>query len=81
MKPRVYGASDYAGLETDNAKFYYGYEETEGDEWCFTAEFNNQKIKVPASKLQVKDTWDCVYCLLVGIGWVVTKYGIAKEVT
>jgi len=26
-KPDVYEASDYAGLETKNAKFYYGYEQ------------------------------------------------------
>ena len=28
MKPRFYMSSDYAGLDTKNAKFYYGYEVT-----------------------------------------------------
>jgi len=30
MRPEVYARSDYAGMETNNAKFYYGYERI----WC-----------------------------------------------
>lgn len=79
MKPDTYIASDYAGLRCKNAKFYYGYEKTENDEWCFTAEFNDQKITIPQSKLGVKDTWNCVECLLTGIGWVLTNFRISTE--
>jgi len=79
MKPKAYESSDYAGLVCKNAKFYYGHEETDGDEWCFTAKFNGQKIKIPSSKLNVKDPWNCGECLLMGIGWVLTKYKISGE--
>lgn len=45
-------------------------------EWCFTAEFEGQHIQVPTSKLLVEDKFNCVECLLMGIGWVLTKYPI-----
>lgn len=78
MKPDFYTSGDYAGLSTKNASFYYGYEETEDDEWCFTADIEGlEKIKVPFSKLQAKDQFDCVECLMVGIGWVLTKYNLS----
>ncbi len=79
MKPNVYVASDYAGLKVPGIKFYYGYEKTENDEWCFTADFDDVHIKVPFSKLGAKDQWDCVECLMIGIGWVLTKYRLALD--
>jgi hypothetical protein len=30
-------SDDYAVLDNEQYKFYYGYEETANDEWCFTA--------------------------------------------
>jgi len=74
-KPDYYHASDYAGLETKNAKFYYGYEITDdNDEWCFEAEFNDEKITIPFSKLGAKDQSDVNDCLMIGIGWIFAKY-------
>ena len=74
-KPDVYISSDYAGLNTDNANFYYGYECTdENDEWCFSAKCAGEETIIPFSKLQAKDQFDVVDCLLIGIGWILTKY-------
>jgi hypothetical protein len=73
-KPTVSIAGDYAILEALNAEFYYGYEETEGGDWCFVAKFDGKKIVIPSSKLGVRDEFDVATCLLVGIGWVLAKY-------
>lgn len=74
--PEIYHSDDYAGLECDEAKFYYGYEETENDEWCFTAKINGiEKIKIPFSQLNANDSFDCRECLLFGIAFVINKYG------
>lgn len=59
-KIKAFRASDYAGLETADLKFYYGYEETvcpthktpedcEADdcgdsEWAFTVDKNGERI-------------------------------------
>ena len=77
--PESYGSDDYAALECENASFYYGYEVTENDEWCFTADFDDVHIRVPFSKLKAKDQWDCMDCLMMGIGWVLTKYKLTKK--
>jgi hypothetical protein len=74
MKPDVYIAGDYAGLKTNNLTAYYGYEETEDDEWCFVARFGNEVIRIPASKLKVRDKTDCQECLLMGLAWLTMKY-------
>jgi len=75
MIPDIYSASDYAGLSSKNLTAYYGYEVTdENDEWCFEAKFNNEIIKIPSSKLGVKDKFDCTECLLRGISLVMMKY-------
>jgi len=89
-KPDFYSSSDYAGLKTDHGEFYYGYEvvdfNEEGDEeWCFRAridvvgpegELKREEIVVRFGKLKAKDPFDCVDCLMVGIGWVLTKYAL-----
>lgn len=76
-KPEVYFSDDYAGLECSTAKFYYGYEVTENDEWCFTAKIDGiKKIKIPFSELYSDDSGDCLKCLLFGIASVIDKYGI-----
>jgi len=77
-KPHYYEAQDYAGLTTQNAKFYYGYERVDSGEWCFVAEIaNHPEIVIPFSNLGVEENhrWDCAHCLCVGMGWVITKYG------
>lgn len=78
--PVVYTASDYAGMSCENASFYYGYQvEDECGNWCFTAEIKGREdiIKIPFPMLRAKDQFDVDNCLLVGIGWVMTRYSIA----
>ena len=77
-KPMIYEASDYAGIGSKNFVAYYGYEVTDkNDEWCFKAEFNNEVIKIPFSKLGAKDQNNCQDCLLHGIGWLFAKYKLS----
>jgi len=78
IRPTVLLSDDYAVLSTENHEFYYGYEETENLEWCFTTTINEEKIKVPFSKLKVKDEFACAENLLIGIGWVLTKYKLIQ---
>lgn len=79
-KPDFYCSSDYAGLTTRVASFYYGYEvlsDDEDAEWCFEAIITGkQTIKIPFSKLGCKDQFDVVACLMMGIGWVMAKYNL-----
>jgi hypothetical protein len=64
----VYAASDYAGISGGRFSFYFGYEETMGEEWCFVAKEGDQEImRIPQSKLGVKDRWDVVENLMAGI--------------
>ena len=45
-------ASDYAGLSGGRFSFYYGYEKTIDDEWCFVVSENDQEVaRWPASIL------------------------------
>ena len=80
--PRPYWSDDYAGVEGLNGGvgFYYGYEHTRcpkhGDdctcddrEWCFVAMHDGKDVCViPRSQLNVRDTWNCMECLIAGIG-------------
>ena len=77
--PRAYIASDYAGLSCENARFYYGYESVDDEtgDWCFTADIKGrEQIKIPFRKLGANDPSECYDCLLIGIGWVLTRYSI-----
>lgn len=48
-------------------------------EWCFKAMIKGMEdIVVPHSKLCVQDPFDCTECLMVGIGWVLTKYKLCE---
>lgn len=83
-KPQFMLSDDYAVLSTNNSQFYYGYEVTdENDEWCFTAKITvgeeKIEIKTPFSKLGARDQFDCAECLMVGIGWVITKYPLILQ--
>ena len=78
MKPSISIASDYAVLSTKNASFYYGYEVTINNMWCFEAKFNDEKITIPVSKLGVKKG-NVVECLLSGIGLILSKYKLQIE--
>jgi len=76
-KPRVSINDDYAVLSTKNASFYYGYEITINDMWCFEAKFNDEKITIPFNKLGAEKR-DVVECLLMGIGWILAKYRLEE---
>lgn len=79
MSNHIYAASDYAGISTINLKAYYGYEETtENGEWCFKAEFGNEKLIIPFSKLGVNDEFNCKTCLLAGIALLFEKYKLTQ---
>ena len=43
-------------------------------DWCFVANFDGKEIVIPFRKLQRKDMFDVVDCLLTGIGWLLAKY-------
>jgi len=88
-KPRVYSASDYAGLSANGASFYYGYEQTAcveclghnckdhpdaEQEWCFVATLPNLTVTIASSRLGSKDKFNCDENLLLGIGWLFAKY-------
>lgn len=63
-----YSASDYAGVYGGVVAFYYGYEQTLGDEWCFVAkERGVETLRLPQSKLGCKDPWGVEENLLAGI--------------
>lgn len=74
MSVTVIITDDYAVLESAGKRFYYGYEETDDEgEWCFVADLNPlraepEKLRVPASRLGVRDREDCAENLLKGIG-------------
>jgi len=78
MKPSISIASDYVVLTTKNASFYYGYEVTINNMWCFEAKFNDEKVTIPVSKLGVKNG-NVVECLLMGIGWILAKYKLQLD--
>jgi len=68
-KPTIVISSDYAVLSCDFGEFYYGYERTtDDDEWCFAASINGKETVIPFSELGAKDPFECVECLLMGIG-------------
>lgn len=64
----IYVASDYAGLSGGGVEFYFGYEETLDDEWCFVVkERGVETLRLPQSKLGVKDRWAVETNLMAGI--------------
>ncbi len=80
--PNVGISDDYAVLSCKNIRFYFGYESTDMDGWCFEAVWDNgnQSIKIPRYYLKVSDSASCEECLLKGIGWFFAKYyPIRKE--
>ena len=83
-RPDFYCASDYAGMTTREASFYYGYEVVSGcgddEEWCFQAQLkNNVTINIKFSELGCKDQFDVVACLMMGIGWVLARYSLELQ--
>lgn len=65
----VYTSDDYAGLSLGNLHFYYGYEVTEDDEWCFTVTKGDRELfKMPMSKLHPEKDEVPFWYLVAGIG-------------
>jgi hypothetical protein len=55
MQVEQYYSDDYAGLDSGNLKFYYGYEVTDPstEEWCFQVKKNGIEIyKITTSKIE-----------------------------
>ena len=75
---RSFVAGDYAGITSKNLDLYYGYECTnDNGEWSFSARVGETEVmKIPQSKLNASDKFDCASCLLAGIGMLFDKYGI-----
>ena len=63
-----YIASDYAGVAGGGVSFYFGYEETMYDEWCFVVKEHGKEIlRLTQSELGVKDRFAVEENLLAGI--------------
>ena len=77
-RPTLGISSDYAVLGFNGGSFYYGYEHTVDDEWCFVAKFNGKEIVIPASKLG-SGSFNVEENLLTGIGWVLAKYDLVEK--
>jgi hypothetical protein len=90
-----YSASDYAGIQTRNAQFYYGYERTQwpdneddqGD-WCFVATIQKQKhlngeteeIVIPFGSIEgATDMFNCDECLMAGIAMILGNYRLELD--
>lgn len=69
MSKSIYLASDYAGLITKKWDFYYGYEETQDDEWCFVAwdKDNKEIARYKASEFAERDGESPEIFLLEGL--------------
>ena len=73
---QVYEASDYAGMETGNIRFYYGYERVDDDDdWCFAVFIDGEEVVCrPFTQLE-NDTkcskFNCLECLMAGIAWTI----------
>ncbi len=78
MQVEQYFSDDYAGLESGRYSFYYGYEVTDGDEWCFIVkEKGNVVFKQTTSQINKSVNSDLDRpndYLLAGIGiWLLLK--------
>ena len=72
MMKEIYFSSDYAGMQTEKWKFYYGYEIEDGnEEWCFKATTNGTDTIIPYSKLGTEDMFEVIDNLLAGIAYVI----------
>lgn len=55
MQVKQYYSDDYAGLDSGNLKFYYGYEVEDQltEDWCFQVKKDGKEIyRVPRSKIE-----------------------------
>lgn len=80
MQVKQYYSDDYAGLESGNLKFYYGYEVVdENDNWCFQVRESGEvifKISRPEieKSLKYSQLYTCNDYLIAGIGmWLLLK--------
>lgn len=55
MQVEQYYSDDYAGLNSGNLKFYYGYEVIDGltDDWCFQVKKDGKEVyRVTRKKIE-----------------------------
>lgn len=87
MKTRIFSASDYAGIETGDLYFYYGYEVKDEltDEWCFKVEQKDKEI-FRLTKTQIEkqtegfNSDEPMYYVTAGIGiWLVQNTKIISN--
>ena len=82
-----YAASDYAGLQIGNAKFYYGYEVTEPAEpkddedvdWCFTAKLDGKEVMRRTSKQLRSAKWEVIDTLMAGVCEFFKTHGVVPN--
>lgn len=90
-KPSISADSDYCIINTAVGRFYYGYEitvskknehgEWQEEEWCFQFKSTdgNTIITIPYSKLKsIHNPFDCLGNCILGLGWVLAKYGLRE---
>jgi hypothetical protein len=65
----AYCASDYAGMATKEYSFYYGYEQTIGEDWAFVASDKHGKELFRKAINQSAIDFDCTRGLLAGIAY------------
>ena len=81
-KPDFYVASDYIGIETNLIEYYYGYEETEDDEWCFVAKLKKDDSIIYKEKYSTycDDQFDVVKCFNLGLANYLDKFHLYSGV-
>lgn len=82
-KSKFYWSDDYAGLEANGIRFYYGYEVTLEDEWCFEMSKDGKVLAtIPASKLgKVNNPDEPPEMLMAGIRQMIDSGVVRFEVT
>ena len=76
---KFYIASDYAGVSGGGIAFYYGYEETFREEWCFVVRKNGKEtMRIPSTELG-GDRFNVAENLLIGISKWLQHYDAASS--
>ena len=73
-----YRSSDYAGIDTDHFKAYYGYEIEIDEKWCFEAKFDGRVITIPYDRIS-DDQWDCEKNLMAGLSYLFKTYKLIER--
>ena len=76
-----YESSDYAGIDSKNISFYYGYEEIdEDDNWLFIATRNHEVIESwTAEDLGIDKSFEVTNVLMAGIARFFDTWYVSDE--